>query len=95
VFTPGIAAAAIYAAYLQWLWQIFAPAPLWHHFILWGSMLLILLACCGFAGWVRAIKFGTDRVASRTLKLGFQLLLVQVVIAPAVAWFGLWLIWGR
>ena len=86
---PGVALALFGVAWRFWslgrrFGEVLTPG------ILIVGFLVLMLACCVFAGWIATVGFVESRRRARWMEAVFLMLLAQTAIVPVVgflAWF--------
>jgi hypothetical protein len=83
LLTPGIAISLILIVYVDLVgsWMSRHPGG---EALGYGVILAIFLGCAGFAGYIRAIKSGQEKLVSRSIKLAFGFLIVQVFFSTFI-----------
>jgi hypothetical protein len=84
LLTPGIAVSLLLIVYVDWVGSWMSPRHFGGEALVYGAILAIFLGCAGFAGHIHALKSGREKLVSRSIKLAFEFLLVQVFLAPFV-----------
>lgn len=86
LLTPGIAISLIIIVYVDLPVYGMSLRHSWGEaVVLYGFILAILLGCAGFAGYMDALKSGREKLVFRSIKLALVFLLIQIFVAPFVA----------
>ena len=85
LLTPGIAISLILIVYVDLVGSWMSPRHFGREALVYGVILAILLGCAGFAGYMDALKSGREKLVFRSIKLALVFLLIQIFVAPFVA----------